>query len=141
MTEPAALDRDDWCVVGAGVVTFALAWAPWYEARNGAIALTGWGLGFAAMVAVAAAGYAAGRVVLLRGRPPKPGVPITPQAETFFVSAVALVLILYRIADAPTISGAPGVRTVAILAAGLAILGQFVCAARKLGRTGVRASS
>ena len=140
MTDKPALDRDDWCVVGAGVVSFALAWAPWYETRDGTIALTGWGLGFAAMVAVVAAVYASGRVVLMRGRPPKPDVPVTPQAETFFASAVALALIAYRIVDAPTIGGLPAVRTVAILGAGLAILVQFVCAARKLGRTGVRAT-
>ena len=138
MTDDARLDRDDLAVVAAGVVTFAAAWLPWYE--TGPLAVRGWGLGFAAFVAVLASIYAAGRVAYLRGRPPKPDVPVTPQVETFGAAAFALVLLVYRVLDAPEIAGVTARRTYGIAVALLAVLVQTICAGRKLGRTGARAA-
>lgn len=136
---PDRLDRDDLGVVAGGAVVVVAAFLPWYEARDGAVALTGWGLGFTALVGVLLAAYAAGRVLLLRGRPPKPDVPVTPQAETLVASGVALLLLLYRLLDAPPLRGQPGRRTTALAVAAAAVLFQFLCAARKARRTGVRA--
>lgn len=139
MSERPALDRDDWGVVAGGLVVFVAAFLPWYETRDGVVSFTGWGLGATAVVAVLLAGYAAARVLYLRGRPQKPDVPVTPQAETFVAAALALLLVVYRVLDAPTIDGRPSVRTLGIVVAGIAVIVQTACAARKLGRTGVRA--
>jgi hypothetical protein len=131
------LDRDDLAVVGAGVVTLAAAWLPWYEGAGGLISLRGWGMGIASVVAIVASLYAAGRVAYLRGRPQKPGVPVTPQLETFGAALLSLLLLVYRVLDAPDVVGAR--RSYGIAIALLAVLVQVVCAGRKLGRTGVRA--
>ena len=140
MTGVPALDRDDWGVVAGGVAAFVCAWLPWYVTRDDRVSLPGWSLGALAVIAVLLSMYAAARVLYLRGRPPKAEVPVTPQAETFVASALALALMAYRVVDAPTFGGQPAVRTIGIVLAGLAVLVQTVCAARKLGRTGVRAT-
>ena len=133
------LDRDDIGVVVGGVVAVGAAFLPWYESRDGAVSLTGWGLGITALLAIFLAAYAAGRVVFMRGRPQKPDVPVTPQAETFVAAGAAVLLIVYRILDAPGFGGEPGQRAYGIVVAGLAMVLQLVCTARKIGRTGVRA--
>lgn len=97
----------------------------------------GWGLGGVALFAVLAAVYAAGRVVVMKGRPQRPDVPITPQAETFAASAVALALMVYRLLDVP---GTGGSRTNGLVLAALAALVQVVFAGHALGRAGLRAT-
>ena len=139
MSERPPLDLDDWGVVGGGLAAVVAAFLPWYETRDGVVAFTGWGLGAISVVAVLLAGYAAARVLYTRGRPQKPDVPVTPQAETLVAAAVALLLVVYRVLDAPSIDGRPTVRTYGIVVIGIAAIAQTACAARKLGRTGVRA--
>jgi hypothetical protein len=140
-TRAPRLDADEIVVVAAGVAFALLAFLPWYEARLdlARVTLRGWDLGFAAVAAVLLSLYAAGRVVFLRGRPPKPDVPVTPQAETFAASVAAVALMLYRLIDVPTVPDSAAVRTAWIAPATLVVVLQAVCAARKLGRTGLRA--
>jgi cytochrome b561 len=139
---PDPLDVDDVVVVVAGVAMVGLAMVPWYTARAAAldVALRGWDLGFASVVGVLLAAYAAVRVLYTRGRPPKPDVPVTPQAETFAAAAIAALLVLYRVLDVPTVAGAAPQRTGWLTAAAAVVVVQAVCAARKLGRTGLRAT-
>jgi hypothetical protein len=133
---PTGWDLDDAGVVVTGAAVFALAFLPWYESPGGVISLRGWGLGFSGVVVAVLAVYAAGRVVMLRGKPQKPDVPITPQGETFAAAAAALLLMAYRVLVAPA---AGTERTLFLtLAAGASLL-QTIFAARKLGRTGLRA--
>ena len=91
------------------------------------------------MIAVLLALVAAGRVVVLRDRPPKPGVPVTPQAETFVWSVAALALMIYRVLDVPSVGGIAAERTTWLTLAAAAVVFQAAFAARKLGRTGLRA--
>jgi len=140
VSDAPALDRDDWFVVAGGAVAVVGSFFPWYTSRDLQVAFTGWGLGATAVFAVLLAGYAAARVLYLQRRPQKPDVPVTPQAETFAASAVALALMVYRVLDAPTINGRPSVRSFGIALTGIAVLVQFVAVSRKIGRTGFKAS-
>jgi TRAP-type C4-dicarboxylate transport system permease large subunit len=126
-------------VVGAGLAFAATAFLPWYDVTTsaGTVGLSGWGLGGVAVFALVCALYAAGRVVYLKGRPQRPDVPITPAAETFAASAVALVLMAYRVLDLP--SGVAA-RTNGLVLAAFAVLVQAVFAGHKLRRTGLRAA-
>lgn len=133
-------DFDDIGIVVAGTCIALLSFVPWYRAEGDVtFRLRAWDLGLTAILGVLSAGYAAGRVVMLRGRPAKPGVPVTPAAETFVASVVALLLLAYRVLDVPTVEGVAGARTTALVAAATAVVLQAVFAARKLGRTGLRA--
>jgi ABC-type xylose transport system permease subunit len=138
VTPPNGIDRDDWYIVAGGLIAVAGSFAPWYRSRDMRFDFNGWELGFTAVVAVLLAAYAAARVLYLRDRPQKPEVPVTPQAETFVASAVALALMVYRVLDAPTIEGLPSVRTYGIVMSGIAVLVQFVAVAHKVGRTGFK---
>lgn len=134
-------DLDDVGVVVAGAALAILACLPWYESRGPDVAfrLRGWDLGLVAVVAVLLALVAAGRVLLLRNRPQKPDVPVTPAAETFVWSVAALLLMTYRVLDVPSVRGVPSERTTWLALADLAVVVQAAFAARKLGRTGLRA--
>jgi hypothetical protein len=66
-------------------------------------------------------------------------VPVTPAAETFLASVVAVLLMVYRVLDVPSLGGAAGERTAWLSVAALAVVLQAAFAARKLGRTGLRA--
>jgi hypothetical protein len=136
------LDYDDLGVAGTGAAFLLLAFLPWYEAEVGvgSVLFRGWDLGWSAVVALLLAAYAAGRVVVLRNRPPKPGVPITPAAETFAASAAAVLLMVYRVLDVPNVLDGGAARTSWLAAASMAVLLQAAFAARKLGRTGLRAA-
>jgi hypothetical protein len=122
-------------------VFVATAVLPWYEGHAGELAFRfrGFDLGWTAVIAVLLAAYAAGRVVVLRNRPQRPDVPVTPAAETFLASVVAVLLMTYRVLDVPSLGGAQGERTTWLALAGLAVVLQAAFAARKLGRTGLRA--
>ena len=135
------LDADDLGVVATGVVYALLAAFPWYETvgpGGEVIGYIGWGLGWTIIGGLLAL-YAAGRVLFLRGRPPKPDVPVTPAAETFVVSVVALLVTLYRVVAAPAAVGPGATRTSFMSAAAAAVVFQAVFAARKLGKVGLRA--
>lgn len=134
-------DLDDVGVVAAGIVYALLAAFPWYEGRGPGgevLGYIGWGLGWT-MVGGLLALYAAGRVVFLRGAPPKPDVPVTPAAETFVVAVLALIVTLYRVVVVPSQVGPGATRTSFISAAAAAVVFQAVFAARKLGKVGLRA--
>ena len=131
----AGWDLDDAGVVVTGAAVFALAFLPWYESRDGLLSLHGWGLGFSGVVVALLAAYAAGRVLMLRGKPQKPDVPVTPQGETFAAAAAALLLMAYRVVAVP--EGTE--RTLFLTLAAAAVLLETIFAARKLGRTGLRA--
>jgi hypothetical protein len=124
----------------AGAALAVLAFLPWYEGTAAEVAfrLRGWDLGGVSVVAVLLALVAAGRVLFLRNRPPKPDVPVTPAAETFVWSVAALLLMTYRVLDVPSVRGVAGERTTWLALAGLAVVVQAAFAARKLGRTGLR---
>jgi hypothetical protein len=136
------LDLDDAGVVGAGVVFLGLAFLPWYEAvlAAGTLRFRGWDLGWSAVLALLLAAYAAGRVVVLRNRPQRADVPVTPAAETFASSVAAVLLMAYRVLDVPTVVDGGAARTTWLAAASGAVLLQAAFAARKLGRTGLRAA-
>jgi hypothetical protein len=134
-------DADDAAVVLTGVAYAVLAALPWYEVRDAGgrvLGFVGWGLGWT-MVAGLLALYAAGRVLLLRWRPAKPDVPVTPAAETFVVVVVALLLTLYRAVVVPGQVGPAATRTSYLSFATAAVVFQAIFAARKLAKTGVRA--
>jgi hypothetical protein len=130
---------DDLGVVGAAAAVVVAASLPWYEVRTGAaiVQYRGWGLGGVALFAILAAVYAAGRVLFMKGRPPRPDVPITPQAETFAAAAVGLALMTYRLLDVP---GAGGARTNWLVVAAFAALAQVAFAGHALRRSGLRAT-
>ncbi|MDQ1713650.1 MAG: hypothetical protein QOE45_3100 [Frankiaceae bacterium] len=131
---------DELGVVGGGLVLALTSFLPWYEARVDlrAVELRGWDLGFAAVVAVLLAAYAAGRVVVFKGRPQRPDVPVTPAAETFTASAAALSLVAYRLLDRPEVPGSLAVRTNWLVLGAFAVLVQAVAAGNLLRRTGLR---
>jgi hypothetical protein len=104
------------------------------------VRLRGWDLGFAAVIAVLLAAYAAARAVLYRNRPQRADVPVTPAAETFVASSAALALLVYRLLDRPTVPGGVAERTNWLVAAAAVALLQTVFAGRKLARTGLRAT-
>jgi hypothetical protein len=135
------LDLDDLGVVGTGAVLVGLAFLPWYEARiaGSAVSYTAWQLGLVSILATLLAVYAAGRVLLLRGKPPKPDVPVTPAAETFVAAGAALLLLVYRAIDVPTLGDLPVSRTPFLAAAAAVALLQTVFALRKLAKVGLRA--
>jgi hypothetical protein len=135
-------DPDDVGVVGAGAAFLLLAFLPWYEAvlAAGTLRFRGWDLGWSAVLALLLAGYAAGRVIVLRNRPQRPDVPVTPAAETFASSVGAVLLMVYRVLDVPTVVDGGAARTTWLAAACGAVLLQAAFAARKLGRTGLRAA-
>ena len=133
-------DVDDVGVVAAGAAYGLLTALPWYEVSGagGVDQRYVWELGLW-IAAPALVLYAAARVLLLRRRPPKPDVPVTPAAETFFWSLVALLLTAWRVLDVPTAPGFAATRTPFLAAAGGAVVLQTVFALRKVAKVGVRA--
>ncbi|HEU0132460.1 MAG TPA: hypothetical protein VFQ85_15860 [Mycobacteriales bacterium] len=132
------LDLDAVAVIACGLAFVAVSFLPWYDARNAVVEIRyrAWDLGVLAVLAVLLAAYGAGRALLLTGKPPRPNVPVTPEAETFVAVAVALAFTVYRLLDTPT---AEAQRTPWLALASLLVLLQAVFALRALARAGVRA--
>ena len=133
-------DVDDVGVVAAGAAYGLLTALPWYEVSGagGVDQRYVWELGLW-IAAPALVLYAAARVLLLRRRPPKPDVPVTPAAETFVATVVALLVTVYRAVAVPAVAGPGATRTAFLSAATAAVVFQAVFAARKLGKVGLRA--
>ena len=129
---------DDVGVVAAGAVFAVTAFLPWYAAGAGAsrVDFRGWDLGWTAILAVLLSLYAAARVVWLKFRPLRPDVPLSPAAEPFAAAFLAMLLMVYRSLDVPSVLLE---RTIGLSAALLAVVLQAVFAGRAVARTGFRA--
>ena len=143
MTERRPWTADEVGVAGTGLLVFVVSWLPWYAATLGPgerIGLRAWDLGLLSVMAVLLAAYAALRVVWLRFRPLGPEVPLAPGVEPLVASLVAVVLVLYRSLDVPSLPLASRVgQTVWMIVALLATVLQVAFAARAVARTGFRA--
>lgn len=143
MTGRRPWTADEIGVAGPGLLVFVVAWLPWYAATLGPgerVGLSAWELGPVAVLGVLLSAYAALRVVWLRFRPLGPDVPLAPGAEPFAASLVALLLVLYRSLDVPSVPLAARVgQTVWMIVALFAVVLQAVFAARAVARTGFRA--